>query len=253
MKKIEDINYKNTGLSVHMLDIYLPDEDEFPVLVYFHGGGLERGDKAKNTFYPSICEKGIAVVTANYSLYPEAAYPDFIRDAAAAVSWAFNNMEKYGKITGFFVGGSSAGGYLSEMLCFDKRYLNMHGIDSDKLDGYIFDAGQPTSHFNVLKEKGFDSKRIVVDETAPLYHITDGRDYAPMLIFVSDNDIQNRYEQTQLLMSTLKHFDMDSQKIDYRLMENSTHCSYRDKQTEDGKWIFAEMISEFIYNSLKKA
>ena len=180
----------------------------------------------------------------------EASYPDFIRDAAAAVAWAKNNMANYGKVTGFFVGGSSAGGYLSEMLCFDKKYLNMYGIDSDKIDGYIFDAGQPTSHFNVLKERGIDSRRIIVDETAPLYHITGGRDYAKMQIFVSDHDIENRYEQTQLLMSTLKHFGMSEEKIDYRFMENSTHCSYRNKQTEDGKWIFAEMISDFLLSKL---
>lgn len=247
MKKIENISYKNTGLAIHMLDVYLPECDEFPVLIYFHGGGLEHGDKAKSKFYSGICEKGIAVISANYSLYPDASYPDFIRDAAAAVNWTKTNMPSYGKITGFFVGGSSAGGYLSQMLCFDKRYLNMYGIDSDDLDGYIFDAGQPTSHFNVLKEKGIDSRRIIVDETAPLYHITGGRDYAKMQIFVSDHDIVNRYEQTQLLMSTLKHFGMSEEKIDYRFMENSTHCSYRDKQTEDGKWIFAEMISEFIF------
>ena len=31
--------------SAQALDLYLPDAAHFPVFVYFHGGGLEAGDK----------------------------------------------------------------------------------------------------------------------------------------------------------------------------------------------------------------
>ena len=29
-----------------LLDLYLPDAEQFPVFVYFHGGGLESGSRA---------------------------------------------------------------------------------------------------------------------------------------------------------------------------------------------------------------
>ena len=45
--------------------------------------------------------------------------------------------------------------------------------------GFIHDAGQPTSHFNVLKELGKDSKRIIVDETAPMYFVGMDETYSP--------------------------------------------------------------------------
>lgn len=246
MKVYEDIVYKKTGSDECILDIYLPDADIFPLFIYFHGGGLEGGSRKKYGFCKALAEKGIAVLSADYRMYPTAVFPDFIKDAAAAVAWAHNNMHAYGKVTNIFVGGSSAGAYLSQMLCFDKKYLAVYGIDPDSLGGYVHDAGQPTTHFNVLRERGVDTRRVIIDEAAPIYHITENRDYAPMQIIVSDDDMQNRLEQTYLLISTLKHFEYNEDKLDFRVMENSAHCSYVDAQDGDGEWIFANMIYEFI-------
>lgn len=251
MKIIENVCYKNTNSDENMLDIYLPDTDAFPVFVYFHGGGLETGSKSENKFYKALVKKGVAVVTANYRLYPNAKFPDFIEDAAATVAWAYKNMSNYGKISSFFVGGSSAGGYISQMLCFDKKYLSHYGIDSDSVDGYIHDSAQPTTHFNILRERGIDTRRVIIDEAAPLYHITKDRNYAPMKIIVSDNDMQNRLEQTMLLISTLKTFGCNENNVDFNLMKDSEHCSYVDAQNEDGKWLFADMIYEFICKTIK--
>ena len=246
MKKIENIFYRNASSPSQALDVYLPDAESFPVFVYFHGGGIVGGDKAEHTFFADLIKNGVAIVSANYRLYPEASYPDFIRDAAYAVAWAKNHMSEYGNPTAFFVGGSSAGAYLSQMLCFDKKYLAVHGIDADALNGYILDAGQPTVHFNVLVERGLDSRRVIIDEAAPIYHITENRTYAPMQIFVSENDMQNRPEQTGLLVSTLNHLGCDMSRVDYRFMKDYTHCGYTNQLDDNGNSIFAPMIWEFI-------
>ena len=245
MKKIENIAYKNTGHERHLLDIMLPDAEEFPVFVNFHGGGIVGGSKGTTPALEYVVKQGIAVVDANYRLYPEAKYPEFIEDAADAVKWVVDNIGQYGKIKGIFVGGSSAGGYITQMLCFDKRYLEKVGIDSDSLAGYILDAGQPTAHFNVLKEHGLDSRRVIIDERAPIYYIDDTRTYAPMLIFNAENDIDNRYEQTQLLMGTMKHFGHDMSRVDYRYMEGYRHCRYI-KDVEGGVCKYADHIAEFV-------
>ncbi len=245
MKTIKNIAYNNTDSERQKLDLYLPECDEFPTFIYFHGGGLEGGSKDNLCFMSKLSENGIAVVCANYRLYPKAKFPEFIEDAASAVAWVRNNIAKYGEMTKLFVGGSSAGGYLTQMLCFDKQYLAKHRIDADEIDGYFMDAGQPTSHYNVLREKGIDTRRIIVDETAPLYFIEGNRKYPPIKILVSDNDITNRLEQTQLLVSTLKHFGNDMSKLDFEIVKNSSHCEYVDKII-DGKSVFAEMIIKFI-------
>ena len=255
MEMIENVFYTDNNSLSQALDIYLPDAENFPVFVYFHGGGIEKGDKSDNRercFYECLQKKGVAVLPANYSMYPHASFPDFLKDAAAAVAWAKKHMPEYGNVTGLFIGGSSAGGYISQMLCFDKKYLSIHKIDSDEISGYIFDAGQPTVHFNVLRERGIDPRRVVIDEDAPIYHIKDGRDYPPMQIFVAEDDMKNRYEQTQLLLSTLKHFEFDMSKIDYKYMKGYKHCKYTIESDENGHSAFADTVFEFINKYSKK-
>lgn len=251
MKFIENVPYTQVQHPQQVLDVYIPEHDSFPVFVYFHGGGITAGDK-KGVFIEDIVKQGIAVVSANYRLYPEAAYPDFIMDAAAAVAWAYEHMSEYGSVSGFFVGGSSAGGYLTQMLCFDKKYLQMHHIDSDSISGYIMDAGQPTTHFNVLKERGIDPKRVIIDDAAPIYHITADRNYAPMQILVAENDMANRYEQTQLLITTLKHMGCSEEKIDYRYMCGYKHVRYLKDFYENGMNVFAVTVGEFIQKCLSR-
>ena len=245
MRVIEDLYYTGSNHPRQSLDLYLPDGDRFPVVIYFHGGGIVSGNK-KQPFLTHLQQKGFAVISANYRLYPDASYPEFIRDAAAAVAWAYKHMAEYGNVTGYFVGGSSAGGYLTQMLCFDKKYLKMHGIDPDNITGYIMDAGQPTAHFNVLKERGIDSRRVIIDETAPIYHITAGRNYAPMLIITAENDMRNRAEQTALMISTLKHLGCEDEKIDFRCVPGCKHVEYVETIDENGNNKFAEMVFDFV-------
>ena len=244
MKSFTDICYSPEANQY--LDIHLPECDTFPVFLYFHGGGIERGDKAGGVglFIEYLTAKGIAVVSANYRMYPTAKYPEFIEDAACATAWVFANMKNYGNVTGIFVGGSSAGGYLSQMLCFDRNYLAKHGLAPTDIAGFIHDAGQPTAHFNVLRERGIDSRRVIVDESAPLYHIGVDESYPPMLVIVSDKDMKNRYEQTMLVMSTLKHFGLDG-NAKLQVME-STHCAYINKADETGTSIFGKLIADYI-------
>ena len=248
MKLISDISYGN--LPEHKLDLYIPETDNYPTFVYLHGGGLVHGKKEDSKFYSSLCEMGIAVATANYRMYPDAKYPEFIEDSALCTKWVLENIAEYGGDTKkIFVGGSSAGGYLSMMLCFDKRYLENLNVKVSDVAGFVFDAGQPTTHFNVLTERGMHRNRVIIDEAAPLYFIDGTEKYPPFLVIVSDNDMQNRLEQTNLFMSTLKHFGQD-EKASFLLMKDSKHCSYVNKQDENGRFIFADMVNDFIKKSL---
>ncbi len=231
------------------LDIYLPNTDGFDTFIYFHGGGFVTGDK-DGEFAPILAkyytDNGVAYVSANYRMYPNAAYPDYIRDAALAVSYIKKNIESLGGSGRIFVGGTSAGGYLSQMLCFDKKWLGFNGINVSDIAGFIHDAGQPTTHFNILKERGYDGRKVVVDEAAPIYHVGDAAEYPPMLFILADNDMQNRPEQTELLLSTMNHFGYDMNKVEKIVIHDSTHSSYCRRIDEDGNPLFAKIITKFI-------
>ncbi len=244
MREFLDIYYTEQKHPMQMLNIYLPEAESFPVFIYFHGGGLEHGNREASVYAKELTAGGAALVSVEYRMYPDAKYPDFIEDCAAAVAWTFRNIEKYGKPLGIYAGGSSAGGYLSMMLCFDKKYLSAHGIDPLQIAGWFHDAGQPTKHFTVLKYAGEDERRVIVDEAAPLYHIGTQKEHSPMRFIVSDGDMENRYEQTMLVLSTMKHFGYS--RYDYRLMHGG-HCHYCN--TKDGKeGGLGAMILDFIKN-----
>ena len=248
MRSFKDIQYGKLGDPREKLDIHLPDTgDTFPVFIYFHGGGIVKGDKTTVYSIETVTKNGIAFVSVNYRMYPDAKYPEFIEDCAESVAWVFENIENYCKPKGIFVGGSSAGGYLSMMLCFDKRWLGKHGISPLQITGYIHDAGQPTAHFNVIKYSGIDSRRVIVDETAPLYYIGVDEEYSPMLFIVSDNDMQNRYEQTILAVSTLKHFGHEGDKVELCVMHGK-HCQYIGAESvdENGNNIFGNIAADYI-------
>lgn len=244
MKTINDIKYNSFD---QLLDINLPENKAKAVFVYFHGGGLEVGSKdSSNPFIKVLTDNQIAVVDVNYRMYPTAHCPDFINDAADAVAWTFKNIKNYVDCDKIFVGGSSAGGYLSQMLCFDKKYLGACGLKPTDIAGYIHDAGQPTTHFNVLREMGVDTRRVIVNEYASLYHMgANGNDCSPMIFIVSDEDMENRFEQTMLALSTLKHFRYDQSKIFHKVM-NGTHCHYLGTFDENNINDFGRISLEFI-------
>ena len=92
MRKIKDIYYTNKKNEMQMLDMYLPDEDGFPVFVFFHGGGLEHGDRTHCQCPASyLAPRGVGLISVEYRMYPNAKYPDYIEDAALAVKWVFDN------------------------------------------------------------------------------------------------------------------------------------------------------------------
>lgn len=237
----QNIEYKK-GLS---LDLYLPENDTFDVFVYFHGGGLVSGSReGVDVFAKTLAKNNIATASVDYRMYPDAKFPEFIEDCACSIRWLKDNLQTYGKCNRFFVGGSSAGGYLSMMLCFDEKYLKAVGMLPTDIAGYIHDAGQPTSHFNVLKELGKDSRRLIVDETAPMYFVGLQEKYSPMLFIVSDEDMFARYEQTALMVKTLEHFG-HKDNVYLRILHGK-HCEHTKKVDEDGEGVLGKIINEFI-------
>ncbi|WP_139905326.1 alpha/beta hydrolase [Clostridium thermarum] len=230
MRELLNIVYDENHSNICKLDMHLPDEPSpCPVFIFFHGGGLEGGCKEEPQELKNITLEGIALVSVEYRMYPEAKFPEFIEDAAKAIYFIKKYNEANNSFNEFYVGGSSAGGYLALMNYFDHRYLSKYGIDPNYIKGWIFDAGQPTAHFNVLRERGLDTRLIRVDETAPIYFIDKDMvsDKQSRLMFiVAENDIPNRLEQTKLMLKTMEQFNYDMSKIHFNLMMGCTHCSY---------------------------
>lgn len=187
------------------LDVFSPENaKELPVFVWFHGGGLTGG---KKHFPGLLTSENIVLVGVGYRLSPKADYPAFLEDAAAAVAWTFMNIDKYGgdpkKI---FVGGHSAGAYLSAMVGLDPRWLKPHDLDRSRIAGLVLISGQVTTHFNVRKMLKYPQPptRPVIDENAPLYHMS--KDAPPILFVLGDRKIEwpARVEENEFMHASLR-------------------------------------------------
>ena len=245
MRVLPDLAYGPHPLN--RLDLYLPEQDgAADLFLFFHGGGFTAGSrKYGEPFYADLVRSGVAVATADYRLYPDASYPDFVEDAALACAWVKENIARYLPVRRIFLGGSSAGGFLTQMLCFNGAWLGKHRLKPGDFAGFFHDAGQPTTHFNVLKERGLDSRRVLVDEAAPLYYVGTELDLPPMHFVVSDNDIPSRYEQTMLMISALKDFGFDPGRVTFEVRHGG-HTQYCKELDENGNSVYARMILRFL-------
>ena len=176
------------------LDVYYPEGlKDYPTIVWFHGGGLTSGEKS---IPEGLKEAGVAVIAANYRLSPEVESPVYLEDAAAAVAWAFRNVERLGgSRESIFVSGHSAGGYLTLMLGLDSRWLAAHDLNANQIAGLIPYSGQAITHFTIRKERGIPETRPVIDELAPLHHVRS--DAPPLLLITGDREqeLLGRYEE----------------------------------------------------------
>lgn len=118
VKTFTDVEYADVnGISLK-LDIYVPENGDgpFPLLVWIHGGGFTTGDK-KDCPLVGFCQKGYVVASIGYRFSNIAQLPAQVEDCKAAIRWLKAHHQEYGiDPSRVGVAGSSAGGYLANML-----------------------------------------------------------------------------------------------------------------------------------------
>ncbi|MFZ5940973.1 MAG: alpha/beta hydrolase [Bacteroidota bacterium] len=186
-----------------VLDLYYPtNTKDFPVIVWFHGGGLTGGEKYIPEYFMN---RGLAVAAVNYRLSPQVSSPAYIDDAAAAVAWIFKHIPEYGgdprKV---IVSGHSAGGYLTSMIGLDKQWLQRYGASADSIALLAPFSGHTITHFSIREERGIPGTQPVVDKMAPLWHVRP--DAPPLLLITGDRELEmlGRYEENAYMWRMMK-------------------------------------------------
>lgn len=196
---IHDITYRPKTADAYALERckldlrYPTDSAGFATIVFFHGGGLEFGQKH---FVEAWNQQGIAVVTANYRLHPMVKNPVYTQDAAAAVAWTMKEISSYGgDPKRIYVSGHSAGGYLAAMIGMDTTYLAVYGEHPDSLAGLFPFSGHTITHFTPRKERGLEWNDVVVDAYAPIHHLRVSP--LPIALITGDRELElfGRYEE----------------------------------------------------------
>jgi len=212
----DDAQYKNDTYKAErcILDIYYPKNTKnFATILWFHGGGITQGSKE---IPQALKDKGYCIIGVGYRLSPKVKAPAYIEDAAAAIAWVFNNIDKYGgDASKIFLSGHSAGGYLDLMVGLDKKWLGKYNIDANRIAGLIPFSPQCITHFTVRKENGIPEKQPVIDQYAPLYWVRG--DAPPMLLITGNREMEllGRYDENAYMERMMK---LNGQK-DIRLFE----------------------------------
>jgi acetyl esterase/lipase len=124
-----NIPYNADTLKKHLLDIYLPAEakDKAPFVVFIHGGGWLVNDKYADMGYmgntlSEVLNNGIAIVSIDYRWASQAVFPALIQDCNKAVSFLYDNAERYGLDKNrIALMGFSAGGHLASLQGLSKN------------------------------------------------------------------------------------------------------------------------------------
>lgn len=149
------------SLDVYTLD--LPPANA-PVMIYAHGGGGDRGDKAwsmdlnlKPAYF--IAREGFVFVSINYRLGAEGAGGNVQQDFADAVAWVHNNIAKFGGDPNrIFLSGHSFAAGVVATVGTSETLLKKAGKDLNVLKGVI-----------VIDGAGVDGKDFKSDRYLPSF------------------------------------------------------------------------------------
>jgi acetyl esterase/lipase len=123
------------------LDVYVPEARAAPrpLVVFWHGGRWEFGDKGDYRFVgAALAGLGCVAVLPNYRFYPQVRLAGFMDDASRAALWASQNAAGFGADPAqLYLMGHSAGAHLAALATLDTRYLSAPGQPVPAIAGLI--------------------------------------------------------------------------------------------------------------------
>lgn len=192
-EKKADIPYGDHPLQ--KLDLHLPDKPtQSPVMVYIHGGGWAKGDKAAVGLKPAFFNgKGWIFVSVNYRLLPEGRHPANVNDVALAIAKIHGTIaEKGGDPEKLFVMGHSAGAHLAALVATNPKPLEKAGKPLSILKGVIsLDTNAydlPTLVGTAMKpfyDSVFGTDPELLKDASPQLHVAAGKGIPAFLICYS--------------------------------------------------------------------
>ncbi|TNC91536.1 alpha/beta hydrolase [Thalassolituus sp.] len=206
------------------LDLYLPRTSgagHTQVILFFYGGSWNSGSRAEYRFVGRrLADEGYIVAVADYRLYPEVRYPDFLYDSAKAVKKVSelihsDMLSAFNPSARITLMGHSAGAYNAAMMALDPRWLKNESLEREStINGWVGLAGP------------YDLYPISVEDVKPVFFHPDYPadsnpiDFAdqavvPSLLLVpEDDDLVNPDRNSRALADRLSQ-----QKATVRLEE----------------------------------
>lgn len=253
VRVIRDVRYfqgQSRDAERHSLDIFLPTSGaNWPCVVVAHGGGWMVNSKEviENLGY-ALANAGIAVVCANYRLYPRIQFPDNVKDIARATAWTKNNLDVYGANTeNLYLIGYSAGALLTALVALDPQFLQAQAINPNHIKGVavvsgVYDVGVIPLPFRTV----FTDQPAVWRAASPINHIR--ADAPPFMILYAEHDIALSKTRSVRAQSHLFEKALRGKSVPVQIAEipNCTHDGIMEQAGRDKKSETVRQILEFI-------
>ena len=207
------------------LDIYHPTKPngDDTIVVFIYGGSWRMGNRSQYRLAAQpFAAAGYVTVVPDYRLYPEARFPDFVSDMAAALNWVQRELVGEGESPRIVLVGHSAGAHIAALLALDPRYLKAEGQSTDIIKGWVGLAGPYA--FDPIKTKStkaiFESAANDVSQAQP---VTFARgDAPPALLLHGTKDATvypwNSEELAEAISAT-------GGKVTYKPLDNIGHIA----------------------------
>ena len=204
-----NIRYRDTSgvePDLQSLDIYAPKRAKnLPVMIYIHGGGWQRGDKAAVGSKPAyFCSHGWVFVSLNYRFVPAVNLLTQLQDSADAIAWVHTHIAGHGgDPQRLHLMGHSAGAHHVAILATNERFLQAAGkelsilksvveLDTQALDVPRMMQGSATAVY----VQAFGKDEQLWREVSPLHHVAKGKAIPAFLLVVANNREQKLQQAT---------------------------------------------------------
>ncbi|MEM9434520.1 MAG: alpha/beta hydrolase [Pseudomonadota bacterium] len=184
------------------LDVFFCGNPQAPVLIYFHGGYWQRGDKSIYSFLAvPFVAAGVNVVMVGYDLCPDVTITQISQQARDAVAWLWDHAPDLGLNREWFtIMGHSAGGHITQMMMATKW-----SAQTPDLPDYLIRAGVPISPLSYLEpvrltaalNSGIRMDAAEAEAESPMTQHPP-RTNAPQLVIVGGGETDEFQRQAQM-------------------------------------------------------
>jgi acetyl esterase/lipase len=199
------------------LDVHAPkDSKDLPVMIFLHGGGWRRGDKAGDgalshaAFYNA---RRWIYISANYRLSPAVMHPAHCEDVAKALAFIARHVTEWGgDPRRLHLSGHSAGAHLASLVALNDRFLKAEGFAPSMLRGVVL-LDTAAYDLEAIMRKGppdmtpypaaFGKDPAVWRDASPMAHGAAGRGTPPILFVVASGG-EDKGARAEMLAEKLR-------------------------------------------------
>jgi len=211
---------------MHRADLYrFPQKNgaaKSPAVIMIHGGAWITGDKRNDTLHAKrLAKLGMLVMSINYRLAPQHAYPAQIDDCYLALEWLNSNADRLGVDTDAIgAWGYSAGGHLCALLATDPK-LGLPRIKACVVGAAPSDLSQVPKDSQLLvglfrgTRSEFPQRYV---DASPVHHVSP--DDPPVFLFHGSKDWLVPPKESEYLRSAL---EKNRVPFEYVVVPNKAH------------------------------